>query len=207
MRHQNSDHAEVEELVKQQPQGSVLFPGDYFSIGSPESILMAFSRMAKSKELVRLGKGIYLKPENNPRLGQVFPSLETIARKIAEKEKVQIRPTGSAALNKLGLSTQVPTKVVFLTDGSPRTIKVGKGTISFKSTTPKKLAAKSDTVFLAIQALMELGTKGLNEKTTDILYKVLKNESPATIREDARLAPNHVARTLYGIADKIEKNG
>ena len=206
MRHKNSEHATLEELIKQKEPGALLFPGDYFTIGSPESILMAFSRMATNKELVRLGKGIYLKPEYNPRLGQVFPSLETIARKIAEKEKVQIRPTGSAALNKLGLSTQVPTKVMFLTDGSPRTIKVGKGTISFKSTTPKKLAAKSEKVFLVIQALMELGSKTLSEKTTDILYTALKNESPATIREDARLAPNHVARTLYGIADKIEKN-
>jgi len=151
--------------------------------------------------------GIYLKPKIDPQLGQLYPSLEEIARKIAEKEKVVIRPTGSYALNKLGISTQVPTKVVFLTNGSPRTIRIGKGTITFKSTTPKKLAAKSDTVFLAIQALIELGEKGTTHKIIESLCAILQKDGPAAIREDARSAPNHVTRTIYLIADKIESNG
>ena len=139
-------------------------------------------------------------------MGQLYPSLEEIARKIAEKERVVIRPTGSYALNKLGLSTQVPTKVVYLTNGSPRAIRIGKGTLTFKSTTPKRLAAKNDTVFLAIQALIELGEKGTTDKIIESLCTILQREGPAAVREDARLAPNHVAKTLYLIADKLENN-
>lgn len=207
MRHDNSSQSLLDELVTHKEPGQLLFPSEYFDIGSPEAIHMAFSRLVRQDTLTRLGKGIYLKPKIDPQLGQLYPSLEEIARKIAEKERVVIRPTGSYALNKLGLSTQVPTKVVFLTNGSPRTIRIGKGTLTFKSTTPKKLSAKSDTVFLAIQALIELGEKGTTDKIIESLCTTLKREGPAAIREDARSAPNHVAQTLYLIADKIESNG
>jgi hypothetical protein len=207
MRHEKSDHNRLEELIKLQKQGNLLFPADYLGLGSPGSIHKIFSRMAKARELIRLGKGIYLKPENDPVLGILYPSLEKIAEQIAKNEKVQIRPTGAYALNKLGISTQVPTKVVFLTNGSPRKIKIGRGSITFKSTTPKKLAAKNETVFLATQALMAMDKNTLTEKTYDSLFKALKNEQPTDIREGARLAPAEVAKTLYHIADKIENNG
>jgi hypothetical protein len=206
MKHDNSSQSLLDELVRHKEPGQLLFPSEYFDIGSPEAIHMAFSRLVQQNTLTRLGKGIYLKPKIDPQLGQLYPSLEEIARKIAEKERVVIRPTGSYALNKLGLSTQVPTKVVFLTNGSPRTIRIGKGAITFKSTTPKKLSAKNDIVFLAIQALIELGEKGTTDKIIESLCTILKREGPAAIREDARSAPNHVAKTLYIIADKLEND-
>jgi Family of unknown function (DUF6088) len=207
MKHDNSSQKRLDELVGHKEPGQLLFPSEYFDIGTPEAIHMAFSRLVGQNVLTRMGKGIYLKPKMDPELGSVYPSLEEIARKVAEKERVVIRPTGSYALNKLGLSTQVPTKVVFLTNGSPRTIRIGKGTITFKSTTPKRLAAKNDTVFLAIQALIELGEKGTTGKIIESLCSILEREGPSAIREDARSAPNHVAKTLYLIADKIESNG
>ncbi len=107
---------------------------------------------------------------------------------------------------KLGLSTQVPTKVVFLTNGSPRKIKVGKGTITFKSTTPKRMAVNSELTFLAIQAMLTLGKKGVDEKVLKHLRSVLRNEGVAEVRESAKSAPVWIARKLYLIADKIEKN-
>ncbi len=156
---------------------------------------------------MRLAKGIYFKPGQDSRLGILYPSIEEIAAQIAKNEKVVIRPTGSYALNKLGLSTQVPTKVVFLTDGSPRKIKIGKGSITFKSTTPKKLATKNELVFLASQALMAIDKDAFTERIFDHLLKLLSNQPPEDIREGARLSPGKVASTLYKIADKIEHHG
>ncbi len=187
-------------------EGDLLFPGDFLNSGTPEAVNMAFSRLAIEKKLIRLGKGIYLYPKIDPLLGLLYPSLEEIAHKIASKEKVLIRPTGAYALNRLGFSTQVPTKVVFLTNGSPRKIKVGKGSITFKRTTPKKMAAKGELTFLAIQALIELGETNVQSKELDRLAIILKSEEISTIREDAKYAPNWITRHLYYIADKIEKN-
>ena len=187
-------------------EGQLLFPGDFLNTGTPEAVNMAFFRLASEKKLIRLGKGIYLHPKMDPVLGLLYPSLEEIAHKIAAKEKVLIRPTGAYALNRLGFSTQVPTKVVFLTNGSPRKIKIGKGTITFKRTTPKKMASKGELTFLAIQALNELGENNIGSKEIDRLVDILKKEEVSTIREDAKYAPNWIARILYYIADKIEKN-
>src|ERR1700750_943418 len=113
MRHENSVQTRVDEQIEQEEPGKLLFPSEYLDIGTPEAIHMAFSRMVRQKIVIRLGKGIYMKPKTDPLLGQLRPSLEEIAHKIAEKEHVIIRPTGAYALNKLGLSTQVPTRVVF----------------------------------------------------------------------------------------------
>ncbi|HMG68695.1 MAG TPA: DUF6088 family protein [Chitinophagaceae bacterium] len=203
MKHEKSDHTKVDALIEQAKAGSLLFPADYLAVGSAASIHKIFSRLAKDKKVIRLAKGIYLKPKHDPELGILYPSTDEIATKITKNEKVVIRPTGSYALNKLGLSTQVPTKVVFLTDGSPRKIKIGKGSITFKSTTPKKLAAKNELVFLASQALMALDKDGLTEKVFDHLVKVLSHQPPEDIREGARLSPGKVAATLYKVADKI----
>ncbi len=207
MKHEKSDHTKVEAQIDQAKPGTIFFPADYLVISSASSIHKIFSRMAKDKKVMRLAKGIYFKPEHDPELGILYPSTVEIAKQIAKNEKVVIRPTGSYALNKLGLSTQVPTKVVFLTDGSPRRIKIGKGSITFKSTTPKKLATKNELVFLASQALMAMDKDAFTEKIFVHLLKVLSNQPPEDIREGARLSPGKVAATLYKLADKIEHHG
>jgi len=193
-------------LIQEKDLGELIFSSDYFHMGNPEAINMAFSRLAKEERLIRLAKGIYLNPKIDPQLGKLHPSLEDVAHAIANKEKVRIRPTGAYALNRLGLSTQVPMKVVFLTDGSPRKIKIGKGTISFKHTTPKKLAAEDPLTFLVIQALLELGKDGIDDEVFNRLHQVLQDKSTKTIREDAKLAPIWIAKILYLIAEKIDNS-
>jgi hypothetical protein len=195
----------VTEKVKEAKPGTVFFPADLLEFGAPDAIHQTFSRLAKNKTLFRLAKGIYVKPTMDPELGALRPSLEDVAQQIAERDKVVIRPTGAAALNKLGLSTQVPTKVVYLTNGNPKRIKVGRSTIVFKKTTHKQLAVQPETVFLAIQALIALREQADDPAIIRQLTEVLGVEKPADIREGARLAPQRIGRILYQIANNIEK--
>lgn len=183
--------------------GQILFPGDFLELGSVSAIHMALSRLVEKKKLIRVGKGIFYKPRIDPLLGPISPSLGDLAQIIAQKEQVIIRPTGSYALNRLGLSTQVPTKVVFLTNGSRRRIKAGKGIITFKPTTPKNLAAKNELVFLAIQAMKELGAAGTTQRVIDILTEKLRSVPVDVIREDARNAPQFAHQILLSIANKL----
>ena len=76
---------------------------------------------------------------------------------MAKRDKARIISTGSYALNALGLSTQVPMKIVYLTDAAPRKMKIGKATVLFKRTTAKKLSYKSELYMPAVQALREMG--------------------------------------------------
>lgn len=197
----------LEKEIGRKKPGTVLFPSDFLQLGSVTAVHMALSRLTEQKLLRRLGKGIYVKPKTDPLLGPILPSLDAVAQAVAENEQVIIRATGSQALNKLGLSTQVPTKVVYLTNGSRRRIQIGRGVITFKPTTPKKLAAKNEMVFLAIQALIELGPKGTDQRVVDILTEKLRAVPVNKIREDARHAPQAAGQTLLAIANKLAHRG
>jgi len=196
-------HALLDRIDSAAP-GTIFFPADFLDLGSAEAIHTTFSRLAAADQLTRLAKGIYLKPKTDPELGKLKPSLEDLAHKIADRDRVIIRPTGAYALNKLGLSTQVPTKVVFLTNGNAKRISVGNRHIIFKKVSPKQLAVKSDTVFLAIQALIELKDRANRQPVIDQLTAILSREAMEDILEGARLAPQQVGRILYLIAEKIK---
>lgn len=182
--------------VKTYPKGSVLFVDDFLEFGNSESVKKALLRLKEKEILARLAHGIYLYPKVDKELGVLFPSTEEIAKAIARRDKARIVPTGVQALNKLGLSTQVPMKVVYLTDGAARTVKVGKRTITFKKTSPKNLSVKGEISGLAIQALKTIGQNKVDEKTIEKIQAILKNEKKENIINDAKLSPAWINKIL-----------
>ena len=188
--------AKVASKLEKLPKGSVLFVDDFLDYGSSESIKKALLRLKEKGLLVRLAHGIYLYPKTDKELGILFPSTEEIAKAIARRDKSRIVPTGVQALNKLGLSTQVPMKVVFLTDGAARSIKVGKRTITFKKTSPKNLLPKGEISSLAIQALKTIGQNKLDNDTSKKLQTILEKEMKENILHDAKLAPAWINKII-----------
>ncbi len=186
----------IAEVLRSHPRGSVLFVDDFLDHGSPESVKKALLRLKEREILVRLAHGIYLYPKIDKELGLLFPSTEDIAKAIARRDKARIVPTGVQALNKLGLSAQVPMKVVYLTDGAARSIKVGKLTITFKNTSPKNLLAQGELSSLAIQALKTIGRSKVDDETVLKIQKLLKKEKTENIMNDAKLAPAWINRIL-----------
>lgn len=188
--------SKVAEALKELPKGSILFVDDFLDFGNSESIKKALYRLKEKDLLIRLAHGIYLYPKKDKDLGILYPSAEEIAIAIAKRDRARIIPTGVQALNKLGLSTQIPLKVVFLTDGAARSIKIGKRTITFKKTSPKNLLAKGEISGLVIQALKSIGQ---HKVESDILIKLLtslKKEKKETILHDAKLAPAWINKIL-----------
>jgi hypothetical protein len=174
---------------------------DFLDYGNSESIKKALLRLKEKEILVRLAHGIYLYPQVDKELGVLFPSTEEIAKAIARRDKARIVPTGVQALNKLGLSTQVPMKVVYLTDGAARTVKVGKRTITFKKTSPKNLLVKGEMSGLAIQALKIIGQSKVDEKTIEKIQTILKNEKKENIINDAKLSPAWINKILMQVTE------
>jgi Family of unknown function (DUF6088) len=182
--------------IKNLPKGSILFVENFLDYGNTENIKKALLRLKEKGILIRIAFGIYLYPKIDSELGVLFPSVEEIAQAIARRDKARILPTGIQALNKLGLSTQVPLKAVYLTDGAARIVKIGNRTITFKKTSPKNLLAKGEISALVIQALKTIGKEKLEE---DILVKVksmLKKETKENIMHDAKLAPAWINKIL-----------
>jgi hypothetical protein len=191
----------IAEALKTYPKGSVLFVDDFLDYGNPEGVKKALFRLKEKEILVRLAHGIYLYPKVDKELGVLFPSTEEIAKAIARRDKARIIPTGVQALNKFGLSTQVPMKVVYLTDGATRTVKVGKRTITFKKTSPKNLLVKGEISGLAIQALKTIGQNKVDERTIEIIQAILKNEKIENIINDAKLSPAWVNKILMQVIE------
>jgi hypothetical protein len=183
-------------------KGKIVFPSDFMALGSDDAIRQALSRLTKEGKIIRLAQGIYLYPEKDDVLGVLYPPIEEIAAAIARRDKARIIPTGVQALNRLGLSTQVPLKAVYLTDGAPRTIKVGKRTIAFRKTAPKMLAVKNETAGLVIAALQEIGLNNVTKETIDKLKVILKNQPKKNILEDIHLAPVWIQKLIKSILEK-----
>jgi hypothetical protein len=186
----------IAEAIKTYPKGSVLFVDDFLDYGNPESVKKSLYRLREKDVLVRLAHGVYLYPKNDKELGVLFPSTEEISNAIARRDKARIVPTGVQALNMLGLSTQIPLNVVYLTDGAARTIQIGKRTITFKKTSPKNLLSKGEISALAIQALKTIGKKNIDEKTIKGIRAVLKKEKKENIINDAKLSPAWIYKIL-----------
>lgn len=197
-----SIHNQIEEKIKSLKKGSILFIADFIELGTAENVKKVLLRLEKKDVLIRLAHGIYLYPKKDKVLGTLFPSTEEIASAIAKRDKARIISTGVQALQQLGLSTQVPMNVVYLTDGAPRKIKVGKRTITFKKTTPKNLTIKDKRLNMVIQGLKELGKENVDENAKQKIKKVLGQMTIESIKEDSVAAPTWIRNTILELINR-----
>jgi hypothetical protein len=182
--------------IRNLQKGSILFVEDFLDYGNTENIKKALLRLKEKGMLVRLAFGIYLYPKTDNELGLLYPSVEEIAGAIARRDKARIIPTGVQALNKLGLSTQIPLKTVYHTDGAARVVKIGNRTITFKKASPKNLLAKGEISSLVIQAFKSIGKDKLEKEMLTKIKSMLKRENKENIMHDAKLAPTWINKIL-----------
>lgn len=178
------------------PKGELLLPVDFQELGSSEAVRLSLFRLEKKDFIVRVAQGIYVRPKESSLIGKLTPSAEEVAEAIAKRDRIRTVPTGSYALNALGLSTQVPMNIVLLTDGSPREIKVGKRTIKFKKITPKNLLAKGRISRLVIQALKEIGNGKITAEEEQKILGLLRKEEVNNLKHDIALAPVWIQKIM-----------
>jgi len=186
----------IEVAIKSKPRGFLLFPEDFTGKGSAESIRKALQNLKEKKVIKQVAHGIYVRPKISEIIGEIMPSAEEVAQGIAKRDRIRTVPTGVYALNALGLSTQVPMKIVLLTDGSSRIVKVGKRSIKFKKTTPKNLLAKGQISRLVIQALKEIGNGKVTKEEENKIIEQLKLEKQKALKHDIDLAPVWIQKIM-----------
>jgi len=191
--------------IRKAGRGSLFFTDDFIAYGTAKAVAKALERLAAKEEIVRVARGIYARLEKDPILGTVKPGTEAIAEAIRRRDKAKIIPTGAMAMNALGISTQVPMNVVYLTNGTARKINLGKRKIIFKKTTPKNLAAIGKISSLVIQALKEIGKDNATESEIEHILKHLEKEEPYRLEHDIKLAPEWI-RIIMRKALKTKMN-
>lgn len=189
--------------IQAKGRGSIFFPSDFTSYGEVKAVGKSLERLTAKGDIVRLARGIYSYPEIDTvlGLGVLMPSIEQIAETIARRDKARIVPTGIYAMNKLGLSTQVPMNVVYLTDGAPRKVSLGNGrSIQFKYTTPRNLAFTNPLAMLVTFALKKVGKNNVTEDIAKRIKSVLQKERKENILADEALMPawiRNITRKAY----------
>lgn len=199
-RHPRSIDSAVLARIRKRGPGYVFTAADFLDLGNREAIRQVLSRSARRGEIRQLARGLYDVPVTDPGLGVLHPSAEAVARALAGRDAVRLQLTGAAAANALGLSTQVPLRVVYLTDGASREVQVGRQRIELRKTTPRQMATAGRPGGMIIQAFRWLGRQHVDEKTIAILRRNLSPADRSGLLDDARFAPDWIGRILRRLA-------
>ena len=192
--------SQIEKRIESKKQGVFIFSSDFVDIATPENVTKVLQRMMKAGKIIRVCQGVYYYPRIDTKygLGVIKPTTTEIALAIAKRDGVDIFPTGSYALHALGLSTQVPANAVFITNGSPRKINIGrKKDILFKhSDNAHNFEYKSKEMQLVVAALKEIGKGLATEEELTIIKEIVDRVPENQFKHDLALAPNWIIKLI-----------
>ena len=172
----------------------VCTPRDFLDIGSREAIDQALSRLVKSGQLRRVGRGLY----DEPRMSGVLKrpasvDLDAAIAAIARRDGIQLMPDGMAAANQLGLTNAVPARPCYVTDGASRSVEIDGRTLQFRHASPSVMRWAGKAAAPVVQALRWLGPGAASDAR---VASILKRRLPDSVKRD--LAQN--SRDLPGWA-------
>ena len=205
-KHTQSIDNKIKSRVYGHGKGWVFTPAHFSDLGSRDAVASALKRYRKAGLIRQLARGLYDYPRTDPELGMLTPSSDAVARALAGRDAVRLQPSGAYAANLLGLSTQVPMKIVYLTDGRSRTVQIGKKQIILKSTTPRNMATAGRISGLVIQALRYLGREYVDDEVITRLDRRLGEDDRQLLLKDLRFAPAWIADLMRGLGKKKGDN-
>ena len=195
-----SIQGKIVDRLRRQGRGKVFTPKDFLDIGSRDAVDQALSRLVRTDTVQRLGRGLYCYPQINKRLGiAVPPDVDEIADALARQTGSRIAPSGAMAANRLGLSTQIPAKPVYLTDGRSRRVKVGNFVIVMRHVPPKELPIGNRTSAMVMQALRHLGKDGVDAVVLGKIRKTLTARHRCRLLQDSRYTTDWIADAIRKI--------
>lgn len=198
--------SEITKRIENMHEGQIIFISDFSDLNGKEKVVSrALSAEEKKGNIVRLAKGMYLRPKST-RFGIVYPSVDEMVKAIAHRDKSKVQPCGITALNMLGLSTQVPTKYTYLTSGSSRKLKLGDRLIELKRSVPKNFVFKTTLGALLMQALKSLGEKNISKLEIVQIRKLIDNEKRMEqFKLDVLLMPIWMRKLITNIINNANK--
>lgn len=180
-------------------RGGVFTPSDFLDLAGRAAVDQALSRLAKGGRLRRLARGLYDFPKLHPKLGSLSPAPDDVAQALARETGSRVQVAGARAANLLGLSTQLPAKSTYLTDGPSRRVVLGKRVIELRHASPKHLVAPGSPAGTVVQALRHVGPS----RAADLARIAAHRLSPSdkrTLATNAIQAPAWMRPTLVSIA-------
>jgi hypothetical protein len=187
-RDMNSIADRILRQVRARGPGGVFTPSDFVGLGSRAAVDQALSRLCKDKRLRRLAHGLYDYPRVHARLGALAPAPDVVAKAFARETGSNLQMAGAQAANALGLSTQVPARSVYLTDGPSRRVVLGKRIVDIRHASPKHLVAPGSMAGTVVQALRHLGPDSASA-VVDAAAPRLKDSDRRALANGIKQAP------------------
>jgi hypothetical protein len=181
-------------------RGGVFTPRDFLDLAARAAVDQALSRLAKTGKLRRLARGLYDYPKVHPKLGPLSPTPDDVAQALARETGSRVQIAGARAANALGLSTQVPAKSTYLTDGPSRRVVLGKRVVDLRHASPKHLIAPGSAAGTVVQALRHVGQVRAAD-VAQIAARRLSASDKKTLASTAVQAPAWMRPTLVSIAN------
>jgi Family of unknown function (DUF6088) len=199
----NSTSTKVMNRIADHGPGWIFTPAEFADLGTSQAVRLALMKAEKEGTIRRLARGLYDIPRKHPKLGTLAPSPEAIVKALQSRDASRLQPTGAYAANLLGLSEQVPAKIVFFTDGRPRTVQVGKQQIVLKRRSSRAMATAGRTSGLIIHALDYLGKDKVDDVIINQLRAKLSEDDRRKLLDDVRYAPAWIGDILRGLARSL----
>ena len=195
--------------IRAKGRGAVFTPNDFWKLGTRAAIDQGLNRLEKRGVIRRLARGVYDYPRTNHELGIfAYPPVEKIAKAITQSQGARIQVSGAYAANILGFSTQVPARIVYLTDGYSKQIKLGKQSLIFRRASPKAMKNAGKLSGTVIQALKYLGQKAVTPIVVRQLRQVIKSNSKELIQKELQFAPAWIKKiVVQAISNKEVSHG
>jgi hypothetical protein len=192
--------------IKDLGKGAVFTPKDFLDVAGRGMVDMTLKKFVSEGKVRRLARGLYDIPKQSKLLRtQLSPDIDAVARAIARRFRWRIVPSGAYAANLLGLSTQVPAKIVYLADGIDRTktFTIGSRSLIFRASRPRGFGGTDNPISaVVIQALRYLGKEGITRQSITTLRGRLPNKARQQLLRDARYASDWI----YAVAQMIARD-
>jgi len=182
--------------------GRAFMAKDFLDIANRGTVDMALSALVRDHTIRRVRRGLYDIPKVNPDLGGTLsPDIDQAARALARRHRWTIVPEGAWAANLLGLSTQVPAKIIYLSDGPNQKVQLGRRTINFKHARPHILGQEEGMTALTIQALRYIGKEALDEALIRRLRSLLPEAEKRRLVKATRFGVDWIYEAAKKVAE------
>lgn len=185
--------ARIREQLSSVPEGEPVLSSAFLQYGTRAAVDQALSRLTRDGLLSRVARGVYVRPKVNRFVGEVPPEPMRVAQAVAKAAGTLVEWHGAEAARRLGLTTQMPAKPVFLTTGSPRTLRLGGLQVELRRAAPRKLYFAGRPAGQALTALWYLGRSGVTPRVMKMLRRALPPEEYEALNGTRQIMPSWMA--------------
>jgi len=181
-------------------RGWTFSQSDFADLGTRASMDKALQSLVAKGTIRRVTRGIYDYPKLSKRVDTMLnPDIDQVARALARKNRWHIQPTGAAALNLLGLSTQIQGRYAYMSDGPSRVYDINGQELALRHTAVRNSGFKLRESALLVQGLKTLGPKRITDTTIAKLRKTIPDKLKPRILKDTRTAVSWVRNAIFKV--------